>query len=61
MDMRPGMILTTELLNADMRALFNSGFFFQIDIQGTLDKTGVAILVVVKERPRVKDIDFNRR
>ncbi|MCU0824932.1 MAG: hypothetical protein MUF77_09860, partial [Leptospira sp.] len=35
MDMRPGMILTTELLNADMRALFNSGFFFQIDIQGT--------------------------
>jgi len=58
MDMRPGMVLTTEILNADMRSLFNSGFFFQIDIQGTLDKEGVAILVVVKERPRVKDIDF---
>ncbi len=53
------MVLTKDLLNADMRALFQSGFFFQIDIQGELDgPDGVKILIVVKERPRVKDIDF---
>lgn len=58
MDMRPGMQLSQGLLNADMRALFVSGFFYHIDIQGEMDGEGVKILVVVKERPRVKDIDF---
>ncbi|MDF3821473.1 outer membrane protein assembly factor [Leptospira sp. 96542] len=58
MDMRKGMFLTQEMLTADMSALFQSGFFFQIDIQAELEDKGVKILVVVKERPRVKDIDF---
>lgn len=57
--MRVDILLTTEMINADIRALFQSGYFFQIDIQGELDGTdGVKILVVVQERPRVKDIDF---
>ncbi|TGM34403.1 BamA/OMP85 family outer membrane protein [Leptospira biflexa] len=58
MDMRPGVQLSQGLLNADMRALFVSGFFYHIDIQGEADGEGVKILVIVKERPRVKDIDF---
>lgn len=58
MDMRPGIQLSQGLLNADMRALFVSGYFYHIDIQGEADGDGVKILVVVKERPRVKDIDF---
>ncbi|WP_244594277.1 BamA/OMP85 family outer membrane protein [Leptospira ryugenii] len=57
-DMKPGMVLSQDLLDADMRALFQSGFFFHIDILGELDGEGVKILVQVKERPRVKDIEF---
>lgn len=56
--MKPGMVLSQDLLDADMRALFQSGFFFHIDILGELDGEGVKILVQVKERPRVKDIEF---
>ncbi|BDA78950.1 peptide-binding protein [Leptospira kobayashii] len=59
MEMRVDVLLTTEMINADIRSLFQSGYFFQIDIQGELDGTdGVKVLVVVQERPRVKDIDF---
>jgi len=58
MDMKPTMVLSQDLLDSDMRALFQSGYFFQIDIQGELDGEGVKILVKVKERPRVKDIEF---
>jgi outer membrane protein insertion porin family len=57
-DMKKDMVLTQELLDADMKVLFQSGYFFQIDIQGETDGDGVKIRIVVKERPRVKDIDF---
>ncbi len=57
-DMKPDMILSQDLLDSDMRTLFQSGFFYQIDIQGALDGEGVKILIIVKERPRVKDIEF---
>jgi len=59
MEMRVDTVLTAEMINADIRSLFQSGYFFQIDIQGELDGSdGVKILVVIQERPRVKDIDF---
>jgi outer membrane protein insertion porin family len=57
-DMKSGMILSQDLLDADMKTLFQSGYFFQIDFQGEIDGEGVKLLIVLKERPRVKDIDF---
>ncbi len=57
-EMREGEILTEGLLNSDLKALFQSGFFFLIDIQGELDGEFVKVLISLKERPRVKDIDF---
>jgi len=58
MELKEGDVLSESLLNSDLKSLFQSGFFYSIDIQGALDGEGVKLLVLMKERPRVRDIDF---
>lgn len=56
--MKPGMILTEDLLNNDIKTLFNTGYFYFIDSQGELLGDEVKIVFELKERPRVREIEF---
>ncbi|MCB1158564.1 MAG: outer membrane protein assembly factor [Leptospiraceae bacterium] len=59
LEMREGIILTDVLVNNDLKALFATGFFYFIDIQAEkIDDESVKIIFLLKERPRVEEIEF---
>jgi outer membrane protein insertion porin family len=63
-EMRKGMVLTEKLLNNDLKALFATGYFYNIDIKADTSPTGVIVIFELKERPSVDEInqaieDFN--
>lgn len=59
LEMRKGKTVTEKMLNDDLKALFAMGAFYNIDVQAELDAEGnVIIIVEVKERPRVEEIEF---
>lgn len=57
-EMRKGKLLTESALNHDLKALFGSGFFYNIDVKGELVGDEVLVIFELKERPRVEDIEF---
>ncbi|MBK9501143.1 MAG: BamA/TamA family outer membrane protein [Leptospiraceae bacterium] len=57
-EMRKGAILTEKLLNNDLKALFATGYFYNIDIKADTTPTGVIVIFELKERPRVEEIEF---
>lgn len=56
--MRKGMVLTLGLVNGDLRALFANGSFSYARIEGEDFEGGVAIKLIVQERPKVTEIRF---
>ncbi|RHX84976.1 peptide-binding protein [Leptospira stimsonii] len=57
-DMRIGKQLTKKVLDKDLKTLFNSGFFYFVDIQAEDMGDGVRVVFELKERPRVKEVEF---
>jgi outer membrane protein insertion porin family len=57
-ELRPGMELSEKILNSDIKKLFSTGYFFYIDTQAELDENGVKVFFILKERPRVREIEF---
>lgn len=57
-EMKKGKILTEKMLNDDLKTLFATNYFYNIDIQAENDNDGVKILIDVKERPKVSEIEF---
>ncbi|MCX7998033.1 MAG: BamA/TamA family outer membrane protein [Leptospiraceae bacterium] len=57
-EMRKGKILTETMLNEDLKTLFATNFFYNIDIQAETLGEGVKIIIEVKERPKVSEIEF---
>lgn len=57
-ELRVGRKLDLNTLNNDIKALFATGFFYYIDAQGELVGDKVKIIFVLKERPRVSEIEF---
>ncbi|MBP7281504.1 MAG: BamA/TamA family outer membrane protein [Leptospiraceae bacterium] len=57
-EMRKGAVLTEKLLNNDLKALFATGYFYNIDIKADTSPTGVIVIFELKERPRVEEIEF---
>ncbi len=55
---KAGRKLDPLVLNNDVKLLFATGYFYYIDAQGELEGDGVRIIFVVKERPRVSEIEF---
>jgi len=53
-----GHIFKAEALAADVHALWDSGFFEDIQIDLTTNDRGVVLRVVVRERPNVKGVEF---
>ena len=56
--MKKGSLLTESAINEDLKTLFNTGFFYFIDIQAELAGDEVIVIFEAKERLRVKDLEF---
>lgn len=55
---KPGDVFSQKQLNGDIKRLYNTGFFTDVEIDVEDYKTGVAVTFVVIEKPIVKDIEF---
>jgi outer membrane protein insertion porin family len=55
---KPGQELSGEQIRADIVALFNMGFFNDIEVQGEPAGGGVNVIYSVQERPVISKVDF---
>ncbi len=58
LELKVGKTLSRGLIDRDLKTLFATGFFYFIDIQAEDFDGGIRIIVELKERPRVKDVEF---
>lgn len=56
---KAGTALSRETLRSDVQALFNMGFFDDIEIQGAKEATGAQLTLVIRERPVISSIEFD--
>ncbi len=56
---RVGEAVTRETARADIQALFNLGYFDDIEIHGEASGSGVKLVYKVKERPVIARIEFD--
>lgn len=56
---RPGQPLTSENVRADIQALFNMGFFDDIEVLGETADGKVNLIYSVRERPVITKIEFD--
>jgi outer membrane protein insertion porin family len=54
---KPGQPFRVDNLTADVRALWDSGFFEDIQVDLTTDR-GAALRFIVRERPNIKEVAF---
>jgi outer membrane protein insertion porin family len=57
-DIRKGKVLTEKMLNQDLKSLFATGYFYNIDVKAELGVSGVILIFELKERPKVEEIEF---
>ena len=57
--MKPGHLFKVDNLTNDVRALWDSGFFDDIEVDLTRNDKGVALRFLVRERPNIKEIIFD--
>lgn len=58
MQTREGDELNEAVLNSDLRAIFNTGYFYDVKIDRRYVEGGVALTVIVTEKPAVKEYEF---
>jgi len=56
---KPGQIFKVDSLTADVRALWDSGFFEDIQVDLTTSDRGVALRFLVRERPNIKEVQYD--
>jgi outer membrane protein insertion porin family len=56
--MRPGKTFTPEGLSKDVRELWDSGYFEDIEVDLTRKDDGVYLRILVRERPSIKAVEF---
>jgi outer membrane protein insertion porin family len=56
---KKGMPFSTSLLTSDVRALWDSTFFDDIEVDLTRSDRGVALRFLVRERPNIKSIEYD--
>jgi outer membrane protein insertion porin family len=57
-EMKKGVILTDSLLNDDIKTLFKTGYFYNVEILAEPFQNGTRVIIDLKERPRVQEIEF---
>src|SRR5579883_3265033 len=55
---KPGQPFRVESLTGDVRALWDSGFFDDVQVDLTTSDRGAALRFIVRERPNVKEVLF---
>jgi outer membrane protein insertion porin family len=55
---KPGHLFKVENLTGDVHALWDSGFFEDIQVDLTTNDKGVVLRFIVRERPNIKDITY---
>jgi outer membrane protein insertion porin family len=55
---KPGQLFRVENLTSDVRALWDSGFFEDIQVDLTTNDRGAALRFIVRERPNIKEVAF---
>jgi outer membrane protein insertion porin family len=56
---KPGHLFKVENLSSDVRALWDAGFFDDIEVDLTRGDRGVSLRFLVRERPNIKEITFS--
>lgn len=55
---RPGHLFKVDNLASDVRALWDSGFFDDIEVDMTRTDRGIILRFLVRERPNIKAVEF---
>jgi outer membrane protein insertion porin family len=55
---KPGFLFKGENLTSDVRALWDSGFFDDVEVDLTRNDAGVTLRFLVRERPNIRAIEF---
>jgi outer membrane protein insertion porin family len=55
---KPGQTFSPETLSKDVRELWNSGFFDDIEVDLEREAAGVSLRFLVRERPNISEIEF---
>jgi outer membrane protein insertion porin family len=55
---KPGHLFKIDNLTSDVRALWDSGFFDDIEVDMTRDDRGIVLRFLVRERPNIKAVEF---
>ncbi|MBS1961093.1 MAG: outer membrane protein assembly factor BamA [Bdellovibrionales bacterium] len=55
---KPGVAIDREMIRADVQALFNMGYFDDIEVSAERDPAGANLTVTVRERPVITEIQF---
>lgn len=55
---KPGQFFKVDNLASDVRALWDSGFFDDIEVDMTREDRGVVLRFLVRERPNIKAVEF---
>src|SRR5262249_58681201 len=56
---KPGHLFKVENLTGDVHALWDSGFFEDIQVDLTTNDKGVVLRFIVRERPNIKAITYD--
>ncbi len=55
---KPGHLFKVENLSSDVRALWDSGFFDDVEVDMSREDRGVVLRFLVRERPNIKGVEF---
>jgi outer membrane protein insertion porin family len=55
---KAGVAIDRDVIRADVQALFNMGYFDDLQVDAERDPAGVNLVVTVRERPVINEIDF---
>ena len=57
-DTKPGMIMSRDMIRADIDAIYNQGFFSFADAEMRPEGGGVSVMFSVRENPVIESITF---
>lgn len=55
---KPGSVLNRDMIQADIEAIYNQGFYSFVDVDIRRDEDGAAVIFSVQENPKIDSINF---
>ena len=57
-DTKPGMLLSRDMIQNDIEAIYNQGYFSFVDVDLRPEGGGVSVMFMVQENPKIESINF---